>query len=107
MAETASYTYAGLLIVGGLAGAAKGSAASLISAGAAAATLLALETAGATRAPFASSVAQSIVAGGLCFMMGNRFANSGKIMPAGLVAALSGVMFVVYATRAAGGFSRR
>ena len=100
MAETASYVYAGLLLISGLAGAAKGSAASLVAAGGAAATLVALETAGAARAPLAASAAQAVVAGGLCAMMGSRFAASGKVMPAGFVAVLSGIMFVVYSARA-------
>ena len=99
MAETASYAYASLLLIGGLAGAAKGSVASLIAAGGAAATLVTLEAFGAKAAPVAAGVAQTLVAGGLCAMMGTRFAASGKVMPAGLVTVISGVMVIVYAAR--------
>jgi uncharacterized membrane protein (UPF0136 family) len=99
-AVTASYTYGILLLIGGIAGAAKGSAASLIAAGGAAAAILGLEQL-VPRASWATvaGTSQLAIAGALAFTMYGRFSRSGKFMPAGLVASLSAAMFLVYGSR--------
>ena len=52
--------------------------------------------------PGAASWAQGALAGGLAGHMGARFFASGKVMPAGLVAAMSATMLVAYSLRALG-----
>ena len=99
---TLSYTYAAALALGGIAGASKGSLVSLIAAGGSAAIIAGLEFFQTTSVQL-SSAAQAVVAGGLAAMMGKRFSESGKVMPAGIVAGLSAVLFVLYVARAAGG----
>lgn len=49
----------------------------------------------------ALSAAQALGAGGLAFTMVQRYVASGKVMPAGAVAALSALACVVFLARAA------
>jgi len=103
--STASYVYAGLLAAGGLMGFSKGSTASLIGGAGSGLVVAALEYAAARGSPSpdvasALSGAQVLVASGLAYTMGSRFANGGKFMPAGLVASMSAVMVLVFAARA-------
>ena len=100
MAAIASYSYAALLLLGGVMGASKGSMASLAAAGGAAVVLGGLEAIAAQKPWVAlASGAQAAVALGLTALMGDRFARSGKLMPAGLVAGLSAAMLIVYVLR--------
>ena len=99
---SASVVYGVLLIAGGAMGYAKsGSTASLVAGAGSGVAVLLLEWAlGAFpryRAPI--SVGQCLIAGALFWLMGNRFVASHKVMPAGLVAGLSGGLLVGYAAR--------
>lgn len=46
---------------------------------------------------------QFVVAAALTYVMGRKFAASGKLMPAGMIAAMSAAMAVGYAARLVGG----
>lgn len=105
-----SYVYGALLIVGGAIGASKGSTASLVAGGGSGLAVLVSEAvlagglaAAGSGARTVVEVAQLALAGMLTYVMGNRFAASGKFMPAGMVAALSAALAVAYAARLAGG----
>ena len=76
---------------------------SLLAAGGSAAVIAGLEAYGASTPERVRlvSVAQAAVSGGLAAMMGARYRASGKVMPAGAVAALSLILCIAYATRAA------
>lgn len=103
-----STVFSGLLLVGGLAGAARGSYISLAAAGGSALALAGLERALASPSAQApAALAQTALAAVLALSMGDRFARSGKVMPAGLVAGLSAAMTVLYALRAAAAVTRR
>ena len=100
---SASYIYAALLVAGGAAGFAKGSTASLVAGGMSGVAVLALEylfsSSAAARGSTAIAMAELVVSGALTYVMSQRYANSGKFMPAGLVAILSGLMSVFYSLR--------
>ena len=101
LVSSLSHGFCGMLLVGGVMGAAKGSMVSLAAAGGVAAALYFLE--GYARGGnSAASWAQGALAGGLAGHMGARFFASGKVMPAGLVAAMSATMLVAYLLRALG-----
>lgn len=105
MTSYTAYTYAGLLALGGLMGYSKGSVASLAGGAGSGLIVAGLEYAaarggGSPDVLSALSAAQVLVASGLAYTMGSRFANSGKFMPAGLVATMSAAMVLVFASRA-------
>ncbi len=98
-----SYGYGVALLLGGIAGAAKGSLVSLLAAGASAALVLGLEASGPrSRWATAAAVGQLSIATALLVVMARRYAASGKVMPAGLTAVLSGVALLAYASRVSG-----
>ena len=99
---TASYVYGALLIVGGVMGAAKGSTASLIAGGGSGVVICALEWALAAYPSQrrALGVCQAVLALTLLYVMGSRFLKTNKFMPAGLVAGMSGLLVLGYASRA-------
>ena len=97
-----SYSYAALLCLGGAAGFARGSTASL-AAGCGAGALFALGERALGESPnltSAASAAQALAASALAYVMGSRFSASGKFMPAGLVMSLSAAMVLAYGARA-------
>lgn len=98
----ASYAYAALLAVGGAMGFAKGSTASLMGGVGGAVVFAAAEHYVAAAPALAGplSAAQVLAASGLAYVMGSRYSASGKFMPAGLVAALSLSMVLIYGARA-------
>lgn len=85
--DYASYVYGGLLITGGLIGAAKGSTVSLIAGGGVGASIIALQALGGG-AQLARGV-QTVLSSVVLYNMAQRFRASGKFMPAGMVSALS------------------
>ena len=102
-----SFTYGALLVLGGAMGASKGSTASLVAGGGSGLAIVATEAllAGGVAAGGARTVVEAVqltLAGALAYVMGQRFARSGKFMPAGMVATLSAALAVAYAARLAG-----
>ena len=93
-----SYAYAALLCCGGIAGFVKAKSTESLVAGVGVGLLMAALEAYVPRAVLASA-AQAVVAGVLAATMNKRYTDSGKFMPAGLVASLSLVAAVVYAFR--------
>jgi hypothetical protein len=67
----------------------QGSTASLVAGGGAGALVLALEALG--RGGKNASIAQAVLAAAVAFSMAQRFAASGKVMPAGMVAVISAI----------------
>ena len=100
---TLAYAYAGLLALGGVIGFSKGSVASLVAGAGSGAAIAGLEYVIAGAAPSLVSqvsAVQVLAASTLAYVMGSRYAGSGKFMPTGLVAALSLSMVLVFGTRA-------
>ena len=102
-----SYLYGAMLILGGAMGAMKGSTASLMAGGGSGVAVIALELtlAGLANAGGARNAVQAVqltLTGGLLYVMGGRYMASGKIMPAGIVAGLSGLCALAYASRILG-----
>ncbi len=94
MASILSYLYGTLLIVGGAMGAAKSPTSLYAGAGSGAAIILLEYFGGRT-----SEIVQVVVAAALTGVMGTRFNESGKFMPAGLVAGLSAAAVLGYGNR--------
>ena len=98
-----SNIYGALLILGGLMGARKGSMPSLIAGGTSGVIIILLEylfsSAKATKGSALIALAEVFISSTLTLLMAQRYAGSGKFMPAGLVALMSGGMSAVYAAR--------
>lgn len=65
-------------------------------------TIIALEYLSKSSAGPLTAV-QALISVGLAYMMYNRYSESGKVMPAGMVAALSAGAVLLYVTRLTGG----
>lgn len=98
LVPTASYAYAALMLLGGVMGYVKGGSMPSLIAGSASALILAgLEKYGG--GSVGSNLGQAGVSAGLFVMMMRRFAASGKVMPAGVVAAASWLCLGAYLAR--------
>ncbi|CAA7394419.1 unnamed protein product [Spirodela intermedia] len=101
--------YGLLVLAGGIVGfAAKGSTASLAGGGGAGFALilagfLSLKAFGKRRNSYLAIGLETVCAASLTYIMGQRYIHTHKIMPAGLVAALSGVMTLFYLFKIATG----
>lgn len=92
-----SYVFGALLLLGAAMGGSRGSIASLVAGGVSAAIIVTMEMLQQTASwPRYVQLVVSLV---LLAVMGQRFASSGKVMPAGIVAALSLGMAVAYFSR--------
>ncbi|KAJ2360669.1 hypothetical protein IW150_007437 [Coemansia sp. RSA 2607] len=99
VADTLGLSFGALVLLGGVIGFIKSnSGASLIS-GLVFGALIAVTTQYAASNAKAFNLLPAVVCLVLCLVMGNRFLNSKKFMPAGMVSLLSLLMFVRHAFR--------
>jgi uncharacterized membrane protein (UPF0136 family) len=102
MASYVSVVYGMLLVAGGLIGYVRSSSlASLAAGGATGAAVVGLELVGAG-GRVASGI-QTLIAGSLAVVMYQRYSESGKVMPAGMVALFSAGSTLLYANRVLNG----
>ena len=98
-----SFAYAALLAAGGAAGYVTSRSTASLAAGVGSGVFFALTEYAIRASPALASpvsAAQALAASALAYVMGARFAGSGKFMPAGLVAALSAAALLAYGARA-------